>query len=549
MESVGEPETWVPKADRKEMDVVFHLCRRDDWKGVLAQIERNPWISITPMIMDNNITTTCLHQAITSKASIQDRAKVIRRILEVSPEAARIKNGYGSLPLHVIAQRNTKMKSETKEELIFELVRAYPGALVEEGGVGKRTPLHIIFTGTYHYWSTTSKLFSSYSRIFLHTDYVSPRLTRMMVDQGAQACFMKDKKGYLPAHVAASRHCSPEKLRMLLAVNPDSLVDATADGETLLSLATSTATKSHPNYALIEELHRQYAQLAAGHPTVASNGRPPMTVLRSMDPTASTPAPLPRYSHAQHGHQQHYQHQHYYHHHHPHQHPSYAGFGSPLSYAATPVSGSSQDSESSRGRLDSNDSHKSSSNGSWPSPPPPHPPPQPVARKKVSDPTTSTAATSPAVLQREKKRKSSSSHKAEAGDEPKPWLSSAAAPVRHYPLPLPPFLDDPVGLLLHFSQAATTTTPASTACTPLAPAGSIDNNRTGTEAQRDGMSSARGRQQRQVAPHHSTAATTSIPRFQRHSYHYPGRLHDQATWPCGDDGDDEEEAPMNFAQV
>lgn len=70
---------------------------------------------------------------------------------------------------------------------------------------------------------------------------------------------MKDKKGYLPAHIACSRHCSPEKLRMLLSVNPTALYDKTNRGETLLTLATSTATKAHPNYALIDELNRQLA--------------------------------------------------------------------------------------------------------------------------------------------------------------------------------------------------------------------------------------------------------------------------------------------------
>jgi len=39
------------------------------------------------------------------------------------------------------------MDAKTKETLIFELVAAHKGALTEEGGVGKRTPLHIIFTG------------------------------------------------------------------------------------------------------------------------------------------------------------------------------------------------------------------------------------------------------------------------------------------------------------------------------------------------------------------------------------------------------------------
>jgi hypothetical protein len=98
--------------------------------------------------MDNHISTTILHQAITSKGDTKSRTRVILEIIDVAPKAAAIKNGYGSLPLHVIAQRNTKMDAPTKELLITELVNAYKPALVEQGGVGKRTPLHIIFTGT-----------------------------------------------------------------------------------------------------------------------------------------------------------------------------------------------------------------------------------------------------------------------------------------------------------------------------------------------------------------------------------------------------------------
>lgn len=78
-----------------------------------------------------------------------------------------------------------------------------------------------------------------------------------MIERGSRACFMKDRKGYLPTHVACSRHCSPEKLRMLLSANPAALFATTEEGNTLMSLATNTATKSHPNYALIDELNRQ----------------------------------------------------------------------------------------------------------------------------------------------------------------------------------------------------------------------------------------------------------------------------------------------------
>jgi hypothetical protein len=125
------------------------------------------------------------------------------------------------------------MDSQTKEHLIHSLVKVYPEALIEEGGVGRRTPLHIAFT-----------------------DYISPHLARMMIERGTSATYMKDKKGWLPIHVAVSRHCSPEKLRMLLKANPESLHSLTDSGQSILDLAKSTATKSHPNFALIGELEK-----------------------------------------------------------------------------------------------------------------------------------------------------------------------------------------------------------------------------------------------------------------------------------------------------
>jgi len=144
--SEEENRVWT-HSTVEEMDACFQLCRRDDWAAVLDFVRKKPWVAVTPMIMDNHIATTVIHQAITSKGDTELRAAVIRQILKETPQAAAIKNGYGSLPLHVITQRNTKMDSKTKENIVWELVSAYKGALTEEGGVGKRTPLHIIFTG------------------------------------------------------------------------------------------------------------------------------------------------------------------------------------------------------------------------------------------------------------------------------------------------------------------------------------------------------------------------------------------------------------------
>lgn len=141
----GKSKKRAPKMDGG----MFQRCRADDWHGILQQVRQNHRIALTTMTMDNHIQTTIIHQAITSKGETAVRAEVISTILRYTPQAASIKNGYGSLPLHVIAQRNTKMDAQTKERLIFELVQAFPDALMEEGGVGKRTPMHIIFTGTF----------------------------------------------------------------------------------------------------------------------------------------------------------------------------------------------------------------------------------------------------------------------------------------------------------------------------------------------------------------------------------------------------------------
>jgi len=216
------------------MNAVFRMCRGNQWESVFNSIRSNRLIATTAMTMANNISTTILHQAITSKGDIKKRAKVIQDILRFSPEAARMKNGYGSLPLHVISQRNLKMKSKIKVELIRNLIDAYPESVTQPGGVGLRTPLHIIFT-----------------------DYVSKEITKTMIDYGNQACFMRDKNGYLPIHVACSRHCSPAKLEMLLEVNPASLLATTDDGKTILYLAETTATVQHPNYTLIAEIEKR----------------------------------------------------------------------------------------------------------------------------------------------------------------------------------------------------------------------------------------------------------------------------------------------------
>ncbi len=130
-----------------ELSMLLRWCRSNEWARVLQSVQANPYVALETLTMGNFISTTILHQAISSKGDIEVRANVISTILSTTPEAAKMTNGYGSMSLHAIAQRNLKMNSQTKERLMIELVHCHKDALISNGGIGGRTPLHIIFTG------------------------------------------------------------------------------------------------------------------------------------------------------------------------------------------------------------------------------------------------------------------------------------------------------------------------------------------------------------------------------------------------------------------
>jgi hypothetical protein len=129
------------------MVAMLTLCQNNDWKTVLERVKTDPWRGTAVMKMHNYIRTTVCHQALTSKADVKSRVEVILQVLSQTPRAAEIKNGYGSLCLHCACQRNLKMDAKTKEKVILALIKAFPGGLVKYGGVARRTPLHVIFTG------------------------------------------------------------------------------------------------------------------------------------------------------------------------------------------------------------------------------------------------------------------------------------------------------------------------------------------------------------------------------------------------------------------
>lgn len=137
--------------DLSQMSTLSKLCRAEEWHSIASLIELKPSLAMTPFANHNFHTTTILHQAICSKGNVEARCFLILRILEIIPAAAALKNQHGSLPIHTISQRCTKMTAKCKEEIIKKLIQVYPQALLVKGGVSKRTPLHILFTGKINY--------------------------------------------------------------------------------------------------------------------------------------------------------------------------------------------------------------------------------------------------------------------------------------------------------------------------------------------------------------------------------------------------------------
>lgn len=103
----------------REISALLSECRHNKWGNVLNRVNKNHSLAVAKLPLENHITTTILHQAITSKGNTTERATLILRILEVAPEAAGIPNGYASYPIHCLAQRNTKMNASTKETLLL----------------------------------------------------------------------------------------------------------------------------------------------------------------------------------------------------------------------------------------------------------------------------------------------------------------------------------------------------------------------------------------------------------------------------------------------
>ncbi|KAL3939218.1 MAG: hypothetical protein SGARI_001450, partial [Bacillariaceae sp.] len=225
-EPVDQPTT-------QELEQLEILCREGKWNHILQVVQATPSLGAVCWATQNYSETTLLHRAIRDGGDPAVRAKVISTILAATPHCASIKNAFGSLPLHAICGRQCKLQFALRTQLISQMIHAHPEGLTTTTPNSGKIPLHM---------GLAEKVIA----------------TMLQVAPGSAA--VKDKKGYLPLHIACSTKCSLRKVEMLLQAYPESISETTNDGDTPLALAIGTATDCHPNEALIALLSKLNAK-------------------------------------------------------------------------------------------------------------------------------------------------------------------------------------------------------------------------------------------------------------------------------------------------
>jgi len=222
----------LPEKLKTSYESINRALDAKDFGDVDKFLSNDPSVALKPFFMRlGKVSSTVLHKLISIRGSEKQRVALIDKILDKTPEAARIVNSQNCLPLHQILQRNVQMNKDDKNRITRKLMAVYPESVKVPGGKLQRLPLHILFT-----------------------DFKCPTLTQEIIDAYPEACGMADLEGYLPAHIGCRRHTSPHKLDMLLAHYPQALEALTNKKEYLLDLAYASSSVKHPNRSLIQHL-------------------------------------------------------------------------------------------------------------------------------------------------------------------------------------------------------------------------------------------------------------------------------------------------------
>lgn len=145
---------------------------------------------------------TALHFAAMSPLSGREERTVIKTLLKLNPAAATQVDGYGSLPLHLIARNDKRL--HWVHDGLRDVYDAYLEASLCRDGFG-RTPLHCAASAAGHYSRSSSVTAGSESSNTAQEGNELRSVIQNLVQGNGAAASITDNSGRLPLHYIAEK--------------------------------------------------------------------------------------------------------------------------------------------------------------------------------------------------------------------------------------------------------------------------------------------------------------------------------------------------------
>jgi hypothetical protein len=202
---------------KEDSNKLFSLINKRDWNRVIALAKRSPNLAkdqCTVTGFYDGRFSSCM-SALHFACALDSPAPVLQALHAANPLGVKdTESTYGRLPLHIAVLWS--MSTPT----LLDLLKLYPKALTTQDSHG-RIPLHYACKT-----DNNSSVDEKNAVTLLRADPSSVQIA--------------DFNGFLPLHVACRSVSSRTVIRMLIRLAPDTIVRATAKGNTAISCAQNS---------------------------------------------------------------------------------------------------------------------------------------------------------------------------------------------------------------------------------------------------------------------------------------------------------------------
>jgi ankyrin repeat protein len=202
----------------------------------------------------------------------QCRSSIVRRYIELYPEALAKADSFSNLPLHLILKNPNTWNQPAIAELVVDMIDKYPAALQHRDGDG-RLPLHLACIGQCRS-SIVAKCIELYPEALAKADRFSsfplylllwnpntwnqPAITELalhMIDKYPAALQRRNGDGYLPLHIECMGKCRSSIIAKCIELYPESLYTVDDDCYLPLHLLLGNRSSSIEDALMMMEMH------------------------------------------------------------------------------------------------------------------------------------------------------------------------------------------------------------------------------------------------------------------------------------------------------